>query len=116
MAVPHGQIKGLRGALVLSVRPVMPIQFGAPDGGPVTDLVVLFVPEWANMTHLHLLAEVAERFCDQRFRERLRDCVDPHAVFQLFADFEAQDAAERDGPEAEQFDAPSTVIKIRPHT
>ncbi|MEX3855582.1 PTS sugar transporter subunit IIA [Paraburkholderia sp. BR10923] len=116
VAVPHGQIKGLRGALVLYVRPVMPIPFDAPDGEPVTDLVVLFVPEWANMTHLHLLAEVAERFCDQRFRERLRACADPHAVCQLFADFEAQDAAERDGPEAGQFDAPSTVIKIRPHS
>ncbi|MEX3791190.1 PTS sugar transporter subunit IIA [Paraburkholderia sp. BR14374] len=116
VAVPHGQIKGLQGALVLYVRPVKPIPFDAPDGELVTDLVVLFVPEWANMTHLHLLAEVAERFCDQRFRERLRACAGPHAVCQLFADFEAQDAAERGGAGAARFDAPSTVVKIRPRT
>lgn len=95
VAVPHGHIKGLQQALALYVRPRTPIPFDAPDGRPVTDLVVLFVPEWANMTHLHLLAEVAERFCDQRFRERLHACADPHAVCGLFADFEVQDAAER---------------------
>ena len=95
VAVPHGQIKGLREALVLYVRPVVPIPFDAPDGKPVSDMVVLLVPEWANMTHLHLLAEVAERFCDQRFREQLHACEDPDAVCRLFADFEARDIAER---------------------
>ncbi|MBV8627882.1 MAG: PTS sugar transporter subunit IIA [Paraburkholderia sp.] len=97
VAVPHGQIKGVKEALALYVRPVMPIPFDAPDGKPVSDLVVLFVPEWANMTHLHLLAEVAERFCDQRFREQLHACADPHAVSTLFADFEARDAVQRSG-------------------
>jgi len=95
VAVPHGQINGLQQALALYVRPLIPIPFDAPDGKPVTDLVVLFVPEWANMTHLHLLAEVAERFCDQRFRERLHACAAPHAVCELFADFDAQDTAQR---------------------
>ena len=97
VAVPHGQIKGLQEALVLYVRPVVPIPFDAPDGIPVSDMVVLFVPEWANMTHLHLLAEVAERFCDHRFREQLHACADPHAVCALFAAFEARDTAERAG-------------------
>ncbi|EEA03347.1 putative PTS IIA-like nitrogen-regulatory protein PtsN [Burkholderia sp. H160] len=89
VAVPHGQIKGLQEALVLYARPEMPIPFDAPDGKPVTDMVVLFVPEWANMTHLHLLAEVAERFCDHRFREQLHACGRPDAVCRLFADFAA---------------------------
>lgn len=88
VAVPHGQISGLHGAVALYVRPVMPIPFDAPDGKPVTDLVVLFVPQWANATHLHLLAEVAERFCDERFREQLHACQDAHAVCTLFAEFE----------------------------
>jgi PTS system nitrogen regulatory IIA component len=95
VAVPHGQIKGLQEALALYVRPLMPIPFDAPDGKPVSDMVVLLVPEWANMTHLHLLAEVAERFCDHRFREELHACEDPDAVCGLFADFEARDTAER---------------------
>jgi nitrogen PTS system EIIA component len=84
VAVPHAQIKGLRSAMVLYVRPLAPIAFDAPDGNPVTDVVALFVPEWANATHLHLLADVAERFCDQHFRERLHACADARTVCQLF--------------------------------
>lgn len=67
----------------------MSVAKGRRKWKPVTDLVVLFVPDWANMTHLHSLAQVAERFCDQRFREQLHACAYPRAVCQLFADFEA---------------------------
>jgi PTS system nitrogen regulatory IIA component len=87
VAVPHGQIKGLRRAIALYVRPTTPIPFDAPDGNPVGDVVVLLVPEWANSTHLHLLADVAERFCDHHFRERLHACVDAEAVCELFVGY-----------------------------
>ncbi len=107
VAVAHGQIKGVHEALALYVRPSMPIPFDAPDGRPVTDVVVLFIPEWANMTHLHLLAEVAECFCDYRFRERLHACADPRAVCELFADFDAQVAAERGVTGTARSDIPS---------
>ena len=89
VAVPHGQIKGLREAMVLYVRPATPIAFDAPDGKPVGDIVVLLVPKWTNTAHLRLLAEVAERFCDQQFREQLHACEDEHAVCQLFVEYEA---------------------------
>jgi PTS system nitrogen regulatory IIA component len=88
VAVPHGQIKGLRRAMALYVRPATPIPFDAPDGNPVADVVVLLVPEWANTTHLHLLADVAQRFCDHHFRERLHACVDAQAVCQLFVGYD----------------------------
>jgi PTS system nitrogen regulatory IIA component len=45
------------------------------------------VPERANRTHLHLLADVAQHFCDHHFRERLHACVDAKAVCQLFAGY-----------------------------
>jgi nitrogen PTS system EIIA component len=89
VAVPHGQIKGLRHAMVLYVRPAKPIAFDAPDGKPVSDIVALLVPKWANSTHLRLLADVAERFCDHHFREQLHACDDAIAVCQLFADYVA---------------------------
>jgi nitrogen PTS system EIIA component len=88
VAVPHGQIKGLRRAIVLYVRPATLIPFDAPDGHPVADVVVLLVPEWANTTHLHLLADVAQRFCDHHFRERLHACVDAQDVCQLFVGYD----------------------------
>lgn len=95
VAVPHGQIRTLREAMAFYVRPVKPIPFDAPDGKPVTDVVVLLVPEWANSTHLRLLADVAQRFCDHQFRALLHGCLDARAVCQLFASYEAADDAER---------------------
>jgi PTS system nitrogen regulatory IIA component len=89
VAVPHGQIKGLREAMVLYVRPATPIAFDAPDGKPVSDIVALLVPKWANTTHLRLLADVAERFCDHEFREQLHACDDAHAVCRLFVEYDA---------------------------
>ncbi|MFM0256714.1 PTS sugar transporter subunit IIA [Paraburkholderia sediminicola] len=95
VAVPHGQIRTLRRAMAFYVRPAKPIPFDAPDGKPVSDVVILLVPEWANNTHLRLLADVAQRFCDHRFRALLHGCLDPRAVCQLFACYEEADGAGR---------------------
>ncbi|WP_133665180.1 PTS sugar transporter subunit IIA [Paraburkholderia sp. BL10I2N1] len=102
VAVPHGQIKGLRRALALYVRPATPIPFDAPDGMPISDAVVLLVPVWANSTHLQLLAEVAQRFCDHHFREQLHACVDAQTVSKLFADYDTWDETAR-----------HTVVRVR---
>jgi PTS system nitrogen regulatory IIA component len=84
VAVPHSQIAGLRNAIVVYVRPAVPFDFDAPDAKPVSDVVALLVPEGANTTHLNLLADVAQRFCDQHFRERLRGCGSASEVCRLF--------------------------------
>ncbi len=69
------------------VCPADPIAFDAPDGQPVKDIIVLLVPEWGNSMHLHLLADVAQRFCDHHFREQLsrgaRMCGRSRAVSRL---------------------------------
>jgi PTS system nitrogen regulatory IIA component len=92
VAVPHGQIKGLRRAVTLYVRPKAPIPFDAPDGHAVGDVIALLVPESGTSMHLHLLADVAQRFCDHHFREQLHACVDAQAVCRLFVDYNAPDA------------------------
>jgi nitrogen PTS system EIIA component len=88
VAVPHVQMKGLRQAFALYVRPFSPIPFDAPDGKPVSDFVMLFVPHRPEMLHLQLLAQVAERFCDQRFCEQLHACTQPDDVCKVFSDFD----------------------------
>src|SRR5258706_2915346 len=45
VAGPHGQIEGLRQAIVLYARTVTPIAFDAPDGKPGSDVVMLLVPQ-----------------------------------------------------------------------
>lgn len=85
VAVPHSQIAGLDAPVAMYVRPAVPLDFDAPDGKPVDDVIALFVPEGANTMHLNLLADVAQRFCDQHFRERLHACVNPGEVCGLFS-------------------------------
>lgn len=85
VAVPHSQIAGLLTAVVLYVRPRVPLDFDAPDAKPVSDVIALLVPEGANTMHLNLLADVAQRFCDQHFRERLHACGSAGEVCRLFS-------------------------------
>ncbi|CAN7671987.1 PTS sugar transporter subunit IIA [Paraburkholderia sp. SIMBA_054] len=85
VAVPHSQIAGLLTAVVLYVRPRVPLDFDAPDAKPVSDVIALLVPEGANTMHLNLLADVAQRFCDQHFRERLHACGSASEVCRLFS-------------------------------
>jgi nitrogen PTS system EIIA component len=87
VAIPHARIKGLARPFGVYVRTRFPIPFDAPDGKPVSDLVVLFVPEQAAQQHLRLLAEVAEIFGDGRLRQQLRATVDPAEVHRLLSEW-----------------------------
>ncbi|MFC0397388.1 PTS sugar transporter subunit IIA [Paraburkholderia rhizosphaerae] len=95
IAVPHGHIENLAQPMAIYARLAEPIAFDAPDGQPVSDVVALLVPQWADSAHLHLLAEVAQCFCDHQFRDRLHECVDPAAVCRLFSGRETLEHAAR---------------------
>ncbi|WP_249221361.1 PTS sugar transporter subunit IIA [Cupriavidus sp. KK10] len=85
VAVPHGRIAAIPQAIAFYVRLLKPISFNAPDGEPVGDLVVLLFPDWDIYTHLHMLASVAQSFCDRHFRSLLENCVDANSVYTLFS-------------------------------
>jgi len=85
VAIPHARIKGLQRAVVAYVRTRLSIPFDAPDGKPVSDMLILLVPEQATDEHLQLLAWSAQMFGDRRFREQLRMCEAPGEVCQLFS-------------------------------
>lgn len=87
VALPHARMANLAAPLAVYVRPDLPIDFGAPDGKPVTDILVVLVPTQAPEQHLHILAEAAQMFSDRRFREELRNCADADQVYRLFADW-----------------------------
>jgi PTS system nitrogen regulatory IIA component len=87
VAIPHARIKGLNKAVAAIMRTRLPIPFDAPDGKPVSDMVVLLVPAQATEEHLKILAWVAQVFADRQFREKLRMCVDVSSVSRLFADW-----------------------------
>lgn len=87
VAIPHARIKGLHQAVAAFVRTHLPIPFDAPDEKPVSEILVLLVPDQATEQHLRILASAARIFGDRSFREQLRMCVDASAVSQLFADW-----------------------------
>ena len=80
VAIPHGRIKGLKEATAAFVRLAEPIPFDAPDGRPVSILVVLLVPEQATQQHLDILSELAQMLSDKSFRQTLLMATDPNAV------------------------------------
>ena len=85
VAIPHARVKGLSHAIAAFVRMKWAILFDAPDGKPVSDILVLLVPWHATEEHLLLLAQAAEMFCDTSFREDLRACVETAEVHAAFA-------------------------------
>lgn len=84
VAIPHGRIKGLKHAAGAFLRLANPVPFDSPDGRPVDLLFVLLVPEQATEQHLQILSELAQRFSDRSFREKLQAAADAAAVVALF--------------------------------
>jgi PTS system nitrogen regulatory IIA component len=87
MALPHARIKGLSHPLSAYVRLSPPIPFDAPDGKPVSESLVLLVPEKATEAHLQLVAEAAQMFGNRRFREYLRKQSEVVGAYQAFVDW-----------------------------
>lgn len=73
VAFPHGRVSGLEHSRGAFLRLARPVDFKAADGEPVDLVLAMVVPEHALQEHLQQLAELAERFGDAGFRERLRE-------------------------------------------
>lgn len=87
VAIPHGRLKALREAVAAFAKLKSPIPFDAPDGKPVSLLLVLLVPERANDLHLQILGELAQIFSDKHLRERLLACTDSTELHRLLTEW-----------------------------
>lgn len=85
VAIPHARIKDLDRIRIAYFRLSVPIPFAAPDGKPVSDIIVLLVPKQATEEHLRILAEATQMFSDQGFRERLHRSANASAAKKQFA-------------------------------
>jgi nitrogen PTS system EIIA component len=84
-AIPHARISGIARPLTLFMRTRRPIEFHAPDGQPVKDVLGILVPaDGAKDDHLQLLALVAHLFADQEFRRCLDHAPNPSAAAEMF--------------------------------
>lgn len=87
VAIPHARLKEVRHSVAAFIRPSLATAFGSPDGKPVSEVLVVLVPEDASEEHLQLLAEAAAMFDDRSFREHLRNQNTTAGVYQAFADW-----------------------------
>ena len=87
VAIPHGRSPAMAVATGAVLKLAEPVDFGASDGQPVDLLFALAVPEHFTQQHLVLLAQLAEMFSDEGFRDRLRAAPDSDALYRLLADW-----------------------------
>ncbi|WP_064749299.1 PTS sugar transporter subunit IIA [Lysobacter firmicutimachus] len=72
VAIPHARTALVETSRAAFLRLDAPVDFAAADGQPVDLVLAMAIPEHHVQQHLLLLAELAERFADAGFRERLR--------------------------------------------
>ena len=88
IAIPHARIPGIDRPTTLFMRTRYAIDFGAPDGKPVANFLVIMVPaDGATDDHLQLLALVAQTFSDPAFRGYLAASTTATDVENAFAEW-----------------------------
>ena len=84
-AIPHARISDIASPITLFIRTKSGIEFHAPDGEPVSQLLVIMVPaDGAKQDHLDLLALVSQLFSSHEFRKRLKSAADAAAAADAF--------------------------------
>lgn len=81
IAIPHCRLENCRRVLGALVTLNAPIAFDAIDNEPVDLLFVLIVPLEATSEHLELLSQLAEKFNDREFCQRLRQCQSSEGLY-----------------------------------
>ncbi len=89
VAIPHGRIKGLQEPCAALFKHQTPIEFGAPDGKPVSLLFFLLIPEKATQEHLEILAVIAQLLTNPQTLDQLQNETDPEKVRDLICHWEA---------------------------
>lgn len=83
VALPHARVKDLRESIGAFVRLRHPVDFEAIDEQPVDLAFAMLVPEAASEIHLQLLAQLADLFGEDSFRDLLRQADASQAIFDL---------------------------------
>ena len=87
VAIPHGRLKSTDHAIAAFAKLHEGIDFDAADNQTVDLLFALLVPEDSTSEHLQLLAQLAEMFSDEGFREKLRATKDKDAIYDLLSNW-----------------------------
>jgi PTS system nitrogen regulatory IIA component len=83
VAIPHGRVKNSDKTLAAFIRLHKGVDYDAIDNQAVDLIFALLVPEHSTEEHLKILAEIAEMFSNETFRNRLREADNPQALWTL---------------------------------
>ncbi len=93
VAIPHARLEGVEQVTAVFARLARPIAFDAVDGLPVDLVWAQLSPVAAGAEHLKALARVSRRLRDEAFLAKLRGAGSPDALYALFTEDRARDAA-----------------------
>lgn len=88
VAIPHCRIPDLHQTMAILLRLHSGIDFDAVDKQPVDIVLTLLVPEDSNDEHLQLLANIAKKFSDTQFREKLRNATEPQILYKIATEYD----------------------------
>ena len=89
VAIPHGRLKNQEQSIGAFIKLDEGIDFDAADGGPVTLLCALLVPDSSSEEHLQILALLAEMFSDVKLCEALRAAGTESEIYGLLTHWHA---------------------------
>ncbi len=90
IAIPHCRLEDCKRVVGALLTLSEGISFDAIDNEPVDLLFVLLVPQEATSEHLELLSQLAEKFNDRSFCNRLRACTDSESLYNMIVQHESQ--------------------------
>ena len=93
VAIPHAKLAGLPRVTGMLIRLAQPMEFKAVDDQPVDLAFALLSPADAGADHLKALARVSRRLRDPRLVAKLRGAGSPDALWALWSEEGARDAA-----------------------
>ncbi|KEF31587.1 MAG: PTS IIA-like nitrogen-regulatory protein PtsN [Gammaproteobacteria bacterium] len=82
IAIPHCRLEGLSHVIGALVTIEESIEFDAIDNQPVDLVFALIVPKEATSEHLELLSQLAEKFNERAFCDRLRQAEDAKTLYE----------------------------------
>lgn len=93
IAIPHGKLAKLDRLYGVFARLEKPIDFDSIDDEPVDLVFLLLAPETAGADHLKALARVSRLLRDRSVCTKMRGCDTTDAIFALFSQVAASNAA-----------------------
>ena len=93
VAIPHARVRDVDAVTAVFARLAHPLAFAAVDGEPVDLVWVQLSSPDAGADHLKALARVSRRLRDRAFLAKLRGAGSPDALYALFTEDRARDAA-----------------------